>query len=338
MKQQRIDYIDFAKGIGIILVLLGHTYFLPVYPQGFIYSFHMPMFFVLSGLVFSTKKPFGEFVNKKAKTLLIPYISVVPIYVAFFTLKDYLQNKEFTLFKNLVGIFFQNKGYVYAMWFFVVLFVTEVLFYGIVRLTKDKTPVIVFISALIAVCGVVYFKTLNYFLVWELQILFVSVPFFAIGYLFKKYDVLEKINKIWVIIVLYVFSLALFAVKCYYFEIYTSLTSNTYGNFAVFWALSVSATVFFLLVSKRINYAKPINYLGRNTVVLFSLQQVLVSKPLSYLLKHLYSFEQLHSVPEWKELLLSLAEFVVTLGILLAVNQIVNRTPLRVLIGKPKEK
>lgn len=44
----RIAWVDIAKGLGIFLVVLGHTYRKnPV--QNWIYSFHMPLFFILSG-------------------------------------------------------------------------------------------------------------------------------------------------------------------------------------------------------------------------------------------------------------------------------------------------
>jgi fucose 4-O-acetylase-like acetyltransferase len=45
----RLHYIDIAKGIGIILVVVGHTS-TPLYLHNIIYQFHMPLFFILSGL------------------------------------------------------------------------------------------------------------------------------------------------------------------------------------------------------------------------------------------------------------------------------------------------
>ena len=47
----RLEWIDKAKGIGIILVILGHT-ICPPNIKFWLYSFHMPLFFFLSGYVF----------------------------------------------------------------------------------------------------------------------------------------------------------------------------------------------------------------------------------------------------------------------------------------------
>ena len=79
MKQleKRLDFLDVCKGIGIVLVILGHIYGLSSKVGIWIYSFHMPLFFILSGLVYNEKKntelPFFEFLKKKAKSYLVPY-------------------------------------------------------------------------------------------------------------------------------------------------------------------------------------------------------------------------------------------------------------------------
>ena len=49
----RIEWIDIAKGFGILLVILGHTiaYDCSHIVYNSIYSFHMPLFFFLSGVM-----------------------------------------------------------------------------------------------------------------------------------------------------------------------------------------------------------------------------------------------------------------------------------------------
>lgn len=71
MSQKRLEYIDILKGIGITLVVLGHvTTNSDLYH--FIYAFHMPLFFIVSGM-FLRDKP--QFIKSQAKSLLIPYLS-----------------------------------------------------------------------------------------------------------------------------------------------------------------------------------------------------------------------------------------------------------------------
>lgn len=55
MLNTRVEWVDVAKGIGIILVVLGHNQS-PDYIIKFIYSFHMPLFFFLSGYLTNPSK------------------------------------------------------------------------------------------------------------------------------------------------------------------------------------------------------------------------------------------------------------------------------------------
>ena len=51
---ERYTWIDCIKGIGIFLVVLGHIY-KDNYIGQWIYSFHMPLFFMLSGYLMYAK-------------------------------------------------------------------------------------------------------------------------------------------------------------------------------------------------------------------------------------------------------------------------------------------
>lgn len=78
-KQERIEWIDIAKGIGILLVIMGHTFQLGMVTP--LYAFHMPLFFFLSGLLINREKmgDFGKFTWKKMYQLLKPWLIVMCI-------------------------------------------------------------------------------------------------------------------------------------------------------------------------------------------------------------------------------------------------------------------
>ncbi|MCF2657191.1 acyltransferase family protein [Lacrimispora saccharolytica] len=67
----RINWIDTAKGIGIVLVVIGHTRFFPKAIIDMIFTFHMPLFFFLSGYVFREK---SNFYVAQIKQLLLKYV------------------------------------------------------------------------------------------------------------------------------------------------------------------------------------------------------------------------------------------------------------------------
>lgn len=87
-KAKRIEYLDVAKAIAIIFVILGHTAgnTATYLYREIVYSFHMPLFFVISGLLTKPKEgkyTFISFINFLVKNvifLLVPYFIWAFIY------------------------------------------------------------------------------------------------------------------------------------------------------------------------------------------------------------------------------------------------------------------
>jgi fucose 4-O-acetylase-like acetyltransferase len=80
-KPPRISWIDISKGLAMILVFYGHlpgSGNNPWFPdlmmsREIVYYFHMPLFFVLSGLTMRLDGDFGTFVWKRFRRLIVPY-------------------------------------------------------------------------------------------------------------------------------------------------------------------------------------------------------------------------------------------------------------------------
>ena len=69
--KQRIGWIDVTKGIAILLVILGHS-LVGLKINDYIFAFHMPVFFITSGILFRPKS-IPAVIKKNAQKLLIPY-------------------------------------------------------------------------------------------------------------------------------------------------------------------------------------------------------------------------------------------------------------------------
>lgn len=52
MESKRIEWIDIAKGIGMLLVIMGHSVGFGSFLHNLIFAFHMPLFFCFRGLYF----------------------------------------------------------------------------------------------------------------------------------------------------------------------------------------------------------------------------------------------------------------------------------------------
>lgn len=79
-----IMWIDWAKIIGIFLVTLGHGGLVGEEFKNFIYSFHMPLFFVISGYLYY-QRSFVETFKRGLKTLIIPYLLINLILLIYFS-------------------------------------------------------------------------------------------------------------------------------------------------------------------------------------------------------------------------------------------------------------
>lgn len=138
MSTARVRWIDAARGIAMIPIVFGHAagWSLAKY---WVYSFHVPMFFILSGLLYHDQESMKCFVKKKFKQLMIPYyvfglLSVIVYYligsIAIAQTGD--SGKDPSLLPNLIGIIYANgKNHMLdanaPLWFLPVLFATNLV-------------------------------------------------------------------------------------------------------------------------------------------------------------------------------------------------------------------
>ena len=73
----RQRWIDIVKGIGIILMVIGHAD-APTFLKIWIYGFHMPLFFIIGGYLFNREKwlenGLVRLLQSRAKAYLAPYV------------------------------------------------------------------------------------------------------------------------------------------------------------------------------------------------------------------------------------------------------------------------
>ncbi len=131
-KKERIDYLDMAKGIGMLLVVIGHVSYVSEPVRQYIVAFHMPLFFLLSGILIRYKgeenSSFKETVRKRAKKLLIPYAIFSVLY--FVMEGTRLVVKDLDEWDTLLRQLWQSvcmQG-VSTLWFLPALFFSEVIF------------------------------------------------------------------------------------------------------------------------------------------------------------------------------------------------------------------
>ena len=151
---QRLDWADVAKGIGILLMAVGHSAIPPDRWGIWIYSFHMPLFFFLSGYFFSLR-PGGvaDTIRHKAFPILMPYLSYSLGMWLWNTLRALSSGAAVDL-PPLLGIPLQWPGTPWSgtAWFFMGLFVAECVFALAVRLTRERPLPLLAVTFGLAFC------------------------------------------------------------------------------------------------------------------------------------------------------------------------------------------
>lgn len=89
---QRIRYIDIAKALAMFAIISGH--FGVVSINNVVYGFHVPLFFIVSGYFFSTKRALTSSIVQKLRQLMIPYVIVGLVYIPVLTAVLLLQHSD----------------------------------------------------------------------------------------------------------------------------------------------------------------------------------------------------------------------------------------------------
>lgn len=199
VKNKRIEYIDIARGIAIILMVFGHLGFLwniqPV--RNAIYSFHMPLFIIISGLFFNEKDKLKDLLKKIGKKLLLPYIVTIVITNLLYSI---VHKEEFILINLIKQTVLASSNYlrfapeiasVNQLWFITFLAMIRILFYTINKICNNDIQKGI-VCLLFTIEGMVLAK-ISIFLPWSLDIALATIIFYYVGYIIKKYNCLEKI-------------------------------------------------------------------------------------------------------------------------------------------------
>ena len=205
--KKKYIYIDVAKGIGMFFVIWGHIILHgPIY--NFIYSFHMPLFFFLSGLLFTASKykTIREFVKRRIKTLIIPYLIFSFITYFYWVLVERsISGNEEPIWKPLIEIFISqgSSGYMIhniPMWFVLCLFLVEILYYFLYKVSRDNKIKLYVIVAILTTLGYLMTMKNSFFdfstLFWSADIALVALPFYTIGNLISEKNGKEKIEEL----------------------------------------------------------------------------------------------------------------------------------------------
>ena len=146
MIKQRIEYLDSVKAFAIVLMMLGHCYWKESVPylNAAIYSFHMPLFFIISGFFIKPLRV-EEAIHKYFLAYIKPYILTSVVILALIAVMDYFCESKVEYFKDwLLRVSFasgSDKGkelfasmpIIGALWFLPALFWANLIYSILIR-------------------------------------------------------------------------------------------------------------------------------------------------------------------------------------------------------------
>lgn len=239
---QRIWFIDYAKIMGLFLVILAHLYTSEGVDSDnivrtFIYGFHMPFFFAVSGMLYKQRKEgLASAIIKNIKSLLIPYL----VFNLFFVLYNsvVLDSSVYAELKRFIrAMIFGKDAPCGASWFVLCLFVAKCI-YDLITYSDKK-----FIIIIIAILTLLPFKCQFFYL----SPAFIGLIFFHLGNYSIKYLKESNTSKL-----LYpILALCCFIIS-WYLTLYNgkvSVLGSKMGNPIIFYVNAIIGSVGLLSLS-----------------------------------------------------------------------------------------
>lgn len=279
MSQKRIEFIDLAKGICILLVVLGHCG-APIYIPG-LEIVRMPLYFILSGLFFKDYGGGLNFFIKKTNKILIPFLFFYLVgCIAYYGIKTFAPELLVTDAGGLLDVFTNRQFFNGPIWFLLCLFWCNIIFCQItLNIKKDSARI-----SLVALLGFIgwLLGEKGIFVPMFIDVALTALPFFAFGYYLKKSEILypNKMDRYNIVFAILFWSAAYLLTRTTEYRL--SFHYNGLEGWSTYF-ISITSVLAVLFLCKTIRHIPFISYCGRYSIVLLCVHHM-IYRPLMVLL------------------------------------------------------
>ena len=273
-EKKRIVWIDQLRGLAFYTVILGHLS-LSAGAITWIYSFHMPLFFMISGYTLNIERlykiSFKEHFTKLFKGLLVPYFWMQLISFALRFIVGLVRNKPVSVKEYIIGMLIGHSSIADApsnpLYYVLLLFLAQMGLWLLVRISKGKMGVLALLATLFSL-GSIFTQNIN--LPWHVNVVPMAMLLILIGrFLMDGYlaaeDKLQRFNK--VLYVLFCTVLIAFGFLLSRFNGKISIHGNEYGrSVLIFLVSAVITSVALSLLVILLPKSKVLTFIGRNTL------------------------------------------------------------------------
>ena len=261
-------------------MIMGHIGFGGAFDK-LIHVFNMPMFFLISGYFYNEKRKMSVLLKELFRKLIIPYLAVGFIYYfVYVVINGYGMHLKYIncLFWNSVNLPIGG-----AIWFLLALFWTELLYKFLDICVSFRKRRITFSCIIIClvVFGLIFSKSYVFRLPFAIDVSFVAIGFYHIGFLLKVhkniFGKILNINIIWVLLIL------IMGVIFSYFNGYVNMRTMSYSNVLMYVVSSLICVYIILYFSKKIErifgstmIVREIKFIGSNSMIYLCFNQLLL--------------------------------------------------------------
>jgi fucose 4-O-acetylase-like acetyltransferase len=275
--KSRLNWVDIARGIGIITVLYGHAISGDSF-RHIIYAFHMPLFFFLSGIVFNPQKnsQFFPFVIKNIRTILIPYLLFSVLSYGIWLLSrsslpqvnELLTHMASILYGNSNGLFFNV-----VLWFLPCLFVTRLVFWVFTHFIKNLSRILFVLIGLSIISYIFSLVFPGIKLPFGIETAFTATVFYGLGYIWnsKGKKVMQQIQvpSFAFIGILLVVTIVFASINFNLYGYQIDMRLNRYSNYVFFYIAALSGISAVVLGSMVLKKNSLLEKIGKYSLPLF---------------------------------------------------------------------
>ena len=267
----RVAYVDFMKGLCIILVVAFHIDTEAFgKPYGFmLQQFRIPMYFFLSGLFFKLYGGFFDFTRKKVNNIVIPLILFLLVGALYYLAKNLIAS-HFSIENALALMPLNPVKNNTPLWFLIVLFEVNIIYYLLQKFLPRWLTIVA--ALLLSVVGYSLVQA-GYNLNFYLDIALVAMPFFVLGSESRKLGLLEKGPHVAVRVVFAV----VVAVILFFFSERINMLHRIYPSYFKLYLLPILSIMALLFLCQYIKKPVPvISHIGRYSIMVLGTHYFLI--------------------------------------------------------------
>lgn len=263
----RLDYLDLSKGLAIILVVLGHIY-QDNYIRTWLYSFHIPLFFIISGMLLNykniTNNNFLSILKTKIKSIMIPYFCFEVLNIIIW----FINNKEFTISALRWNVIDTILLYAHGTtWFLPCLFIAEIIFVTIRKTIKNDYFTII---TCVLITMLPFILNLGEGITLIVFRSCIALGFIGIGYFIYPIQKNINLSKIKISIIF-----CINIILCI-LNGRVDLYKITFNNVGLYFLCAFLGSISILMIFKNIKFNKSLSYFGKNSLIIMCVHNNLI--------------------------------------------------------------